>query len=90
MPHDAVRLARRRANSLVKLSVVIPAHNEDGSVAQTVRAITGTLSDARIGHEVIVVDAGRIVERGPHAELVRLGGVYAKLHDSWVAQQQAV
>ncbi len=39
---------------------------------------------------MIVVDAGRIVERGPHAELVRLGGVYARLHDSWVAQQQAV
>jgi putative ABC transport system ATP-binding protein len=39
---------------------------------------------------VIVVDAGRIVERGHHSELVRLGGVYSRLHESWVAQQQAV
>jgi dolichol-phosphate mannosyltransferase len=49
-------MARRRANRVVKLSVVIPAHNEEGSVAQTVRAITATLSDAQIDHEVIVVD----------------------------------
>ncbi len=53
-------------------------------------AIAHRLSTAQAADEVIVVDAGRIVERGPHAELVRLGGVYARLHDSWVAQQQAV
>ncbi|TQM58291.1 ABC transporter ATP-binding protein [Humibacillus xanthopallidus] len=53
-------------------------------------AIAHRLSTAQAADEVIVVDAGRIVERGPHAELVRLGGVYSKLHDSWVAQQQAV
>jgi dolichol-phosphate mannosyltransferase len=40
----------------VKLSVVIPAHNEEGSVAETVQAITATLGDAGIDHEVIVVD----------------------------------
>jgi putative ABC transport system ATP-binding protein len=53
-------------------------------------AIAHRLSTAQAADEVIVVDAGRIVERGPHAELVRLGGVYSRLHDSWVAQQQAV
>ncbi|EWT02907.1 multidrug ABC transporter ATPase [Intrasporangium oryzae NRRL B-24470] len=53
-------------------------------------AIAHRLSTAQAADEVIVVDAGRIVERGPHSELVRLGGVYSKLHDSWVAQQQAV
>jgi dolichol-phosphate mannosyltransferase len=40
----------------VKLSVVIPAHNEQGSVAETVQAVTTTLGDAQIEHEVIVVD----------------------------------
>jgi len=31
------------------------------------------------------VDKGRVVERGPHPELVAAGGVYAGLHASWVA-----
>ncbi|MEO7448185.1 MAG: ABC transporter ATP-binding protein [Humibacillus sp.] len=53
-------------------------------------AIAHRLSTAQAADEVIVVDAGRIVERGPHDELVRLGGVYARLHDSWVSQQQPV
>ena len=53
-------------------------------------AIAHRLSTAQAADEVIVVDAGRIVERGHHSELVRLGGVYSRLHESWVAQQQAV
>ena len=53
-------------------------------------AIAHRLSTAQAADEVIVVDAGRIVERGHHTELVRLGGVYSQLHESWVAQQQAV
>src|SRR5689334_15942536 len=53
-------------------------------------AIAHRLSTAQAADEVIVVDAGRIVERGHHTELVRLGGVYSRLHASWVAQQQAV
>ncbi len=53
-------------------------------------AIAHRLSTAQAADEVIVVDAGRIVERGHHTELVRLGGVYSRLHESWVAQQQAV
>ncbi len=40
----------------MKLSVVIPAHNEEGTVADTVEGIVSTLSDQNIEHEVIVVD----------------------------------
>lgn len=50
-------------------------------------AIAHRLSTAEAADEVIVVDAGRVVERGPHHELVRAGGVYAGLHASWAAQQ---
>ncbi|MDV3221676.1 ABC transporter ATP-binding protein [Intrasporangium sp.] len=53
-------------------------------------AIAHRLSTAQAADEVVVVDAGRIVERGPHSELVRLGGVYTGLHESWVAQQQTL
>lgn len=53
-------------------------------------AIAHRLSTAQAADEVIVVDAGRIVERGHHTELVPLGGVYSRLHESWTAQQQAV
>jgi len=40
----------------VKLSVVIPAHNEEGSIEPTVRGVTETLAGAEIDHEVVIVD----------------------------------
>ena len=52
--------------------------------------IAHRLTTAENADEVIVVDRGRIVQRGPHAALVRQeGSVYAGLHASWVAQQSA-
>jgi ATP-binding cassette subfamily B protein len=52
-------------------------------------AIAHRLSTAEAADEVIVVDRGRVVERGPHRELVGAGGVYSGLHASWVAQQRS-
>jgi ABC-type multidrug transport system fused ATPase/permease subunit len=50
--------------------------------------IAHRLSTAESADEVVVVDRGRIVQRGPHHELVcQPGSVYAGLHASWVAQQ---
>ena len=49
--------------------------------------IAHRMSTAEKADEVIVVDAGRIVQRGTHAELLEEGGVYGRLHASWVAQQ---
>ena len=50
--------------------------------------IAHRLSTAESADEVVVVDRGRIVQRGPHAELVtQAGSVYGGLHASWVAQQ---
>lgn len=40
----------------MKLSVVIPAHNEEEVVAETVEGIVETLSHEGIEHEVVVVD----------------------------------
>jgi len=55
--------------------------------------IAHRLSTAENADEVVVVDRGRIVQRGPHDRLVTEAGpdgrpgVYAGLHASWVAQQ---
>ena len=35
-------------------------------------------------HEIVVLEAGRVVERGPHAELLARGGRYAEM---WRLQQ---
>ncbi|WP_028645670.1 ABC transporter ATP-binding protein [Nocardioides sp. URHA0020] len=52
--------------------------------------IAHRLSTAESADEVVVVDQGRIVQRGPHAVLVREeGSVYAGLHASWTAQQSS-
>jgi len=48
--------------------------------------IAHRLSTAEAAGTVLVFDAGRLVERGPHSELVAAGGVYTRLHASWVAQ----
>ena len=52
---------------------------------RTAIAIAHRLSTAEAADEVLVFDDGRIVERGPHADLVARGGVYAALHASWMA-----
>lgn len=48
--------------------------------------IAHRLSTAEVADRILVFDAGRIVEDGPHASLVGNGGVYTRLHASWVAQ----
>lgn len=47
--------------------------------------IAHRLSTAETADLVVVVDAGRIVQLGTHAELVAQPGVYQRLHASWSA-----
>ncbi|MEU4369574.1 ABC transporter ATP-binding protein [Micromonospora chersina] len=54
---------------------------------RTTLAIAHRLSTAQSADEVIVVDRGRIVQRGPHEELLRdPESVYALLFASWLEQ----
>ncbi len=54
---------------------------------RTTVAIAHRLSTAQSADEVIVVDAGRVVQRGPHSELVgQEGSIYARLYASWLEQ----
>jgi ATP-binding cassette, subfamily B, heavy metal transporter len=56
------------------------------SVAQnkTTLVIAHRLSTVVDAHEILVMDAGHIVERGNHAQLLALNGVYAQM---WALQQ---
>ncbi|HEV7708716.1 MAG TPA: ABC transporter ATP-binding protein [Asanoa sp.] len=54
---------------------------------RTTVAIAHRLSTAQGADEVIVVDKGRVVQRGPHEELLRSpDSIYAKLYASWLEQ----
>jgi putative ABC transport system ATP-binding protein len=46
------------------------------------------LSTAEAADEILVVDAGAVVQRGAHRDLVRRDGVYARLHASWMSQSR--
>ncbi len=50
---------------------------------RTTLTIAHRLSTAERADEVLVVDAGRVVQRGRHADLVDAPGPYAGLHASW-------
>jgi putative ABC transport system ATP-binding protein len=50
---------------------------------RTTLTIAHRLSTAERADEVLVVDRGRVAQRGTHAELVDVPGPYAGLHASW-------
>ncbi len=52
----------------------------DGRTSLT---IAHRLTQAVAADTVLVMDAGRVVERGTHDELVAAGGVYARLWSAW-------
>ncbi|HUQ14760.1 MAG TPA: ABC transporter ATP-binding protein [Gemmatimonadales bacterium] len=48
---------------------------------RTVLVIAHRLATVRDADEIVVLDGGRVVQRGPHDELYRVGGLYRRLHD---------
>jgi len=51
---------------------------------RTAFVVAHRLSTIRKADLVLVMDQGRIVERGTHARLLAEGGVYARLHEEFI------
>ena len=54
---------------------------------RTALVIAHRLSTVRGADQILVVDAGRIVERGTHQQLLARGGLYADLYTTQFASQ---
>jgi subfamily B ATP-binding cassette protein MsbA len=48
---------------------------------RTVLVIAHRLATVRHADEIVVLDEGRLVQRGSHEELLRAGGLYRRLYD---------
>jgi len=55
---------------------------------RTSLVIAHRLSTVRDADQILVVDGGRIVERGTHTALLEAGGLYAELYRTQFAQQE--
>jgi ATP-binding cassette subfamily B protein len=55
---------------------------------RTAVLIAHRLSTAMRADRIAVVDEGRIIEVGSHADLVARGGRYAEMYDTWVSQSE--
>ena len=68
-----------------KTEKAIQAELEQAAIGRTTLIIAHRLSTVMNADEILVLDAGRIVERGNHRELLGLGGAYAQM---WALQQR--
>jgi ATP-binding cassette subfamily B protein len=56
---------------------------------RTAILIAHRLSTAMRADRIVVVDEGRVIEEGSHAELVARGGRYAEMYATWISQVDA-
>jgi ATP-binding cassette subfamily B protein len=61
---------------------------EETMTSRTSLVIAHRLSTIRNADQILVIEAGRIVQRGTHAELLQAGGLYHDLYETQFAQQE--
>ena len=65
------------------LDVALRAAMDRLIAGRTSVTVAHRLATAEAADTVLVFDAGRLVERGTHHDLVAAGGVYAALYADW-------
>jgi ATP-binding cassette subfamily B multidrug efflux pump len=55
---------------------------------RTAIIISHRISTVRDADEIVVLDAGRVVEKGKHDELIRMGGHYAELYKKQLLEEE--
>ncbi|MBE2258927.1 MAG: ABC transporter ATP-binding protein/permease [Rhodobacteraceae bacterium] len=68
-----------------KTEKAIQASLDNAARGRTTLVIAHRLSTVMNADQILVMDAGRIVERGSHAQLLQASGLYAQM---WLLQQQ--
>ncbi len=80
---DAVSAVDARTEARIREA--LRAATRDGARAQTVVSVAQRLSTILSADRIVVLDGGRIVEQGTHAELVRAEGPYAAMFQDTLA-----
>jgi len=87
---DVVVLDEATAHLDSESEVAVQAALRLALAGRTSLVIAHRLSTVREADDLLVVDGGRIVERGTHRELLARGGLYAELYRTQFADQDGV
>ncbi|MDA8291017.1 MAG: ABC transporter ATP-binding protein [Actinomycetota bacterium] len=82
---DVVVLDEATAHLDSESEAAVQAALESALVGRTSIVIAHRLSTVRNADEIVVLEEGRVVERGRHADLLARGGVYADLYSTQFA-----
>ena len=66
----------------------ILTHLRDVMRQRTSIIVSHRISTVRDADQIIVLNGGRIVERGRHADLIQQGGFYAELHQKQLLEEE--
>jgi ATP-binding cassette, subfamily B, bacterial MsbA len=80
---EATSALDTRSEALVQAAI------ERLAQGRTTLVIAHRLSTVRMADSIVVMDRGRVVDQGPHAELLARGGIYADLHAMQFRDEEA-
>jgi ATP-binding cassette, subfamily B, bacterial len=84
---DLVVLDEATAHLDSESEVAVQRALKTALAGRTSVVIAHRLSTVRDADQILVVEAGRVVERGRHTELLEAGGLYAELYNTQFAEQ---